>query len=132
MYDYREVMAQDIKDFLEDEFAFRYSDVDSIEELQERLQDDLFTEDSVTGNASGSYTCNRWEAQEYVLDNMNECIEALKEFCIDAETIAEAFLSEDWEYFDVTIRCYLLGEVLSDVMDDMKDEFEAWLAGRDE
>jgi hypothetical protein len=132
MYDYREIMAQDIKDFLEENFELMYADVDSIEELQERLQDDLFTEDSITGNASGSYTFSRAEAKEYVLDNMDECIEALKEFCVDAETIAEKFLSEDWEYFDVTIRCYLLGEVLANVMDDIEEGFEAWLAGRDE
>lgn len=132
MYDYREALKRDILDYLEDNADFLYPEVDDLEELEERLCDDLWTCDSVTGNGSGSYTFNRGEAQEYVFDNMDECIEALKEFCVDAETIAEKFLSEDWEYFDVTIRCYLLGECISDVMEEIKDGFEEWKASRDE
>ena len=82
------------------------------------LYDDLWVCDSVTGNASGSYTFNRNTAKEYVLDNMDLLEEAAKEFCLDNDTIAEKFLSDSWEYFDVTIRCFLLSQVLSEVLDD--------------
>ena len=119
-YNYLESMKEDIKNFLEDEFEYRYSDYEDKDELQEALYNDLWTEDRVTGNASGSYTFCRQTAKEYVTENMEECIEALKEFCVEAETVAEKFLSEDWEYFDVTIRCYLLSQAISEVLEEIE------------
>ena len=119
-YNYLESIKADIKTYLEDEFEYRYSNFEDKDELQEALYDDLWTEDSVTGNASGSYTFCRQTAKKYVAENMEECIEALKEFCVEAETVAEKFLSEDWEYFDVTIRCYLLGQAISEVLEEIE------------
>ena len=56
MYDYLEGMRSDILDYIRDEINTRdYNDRD---ELEEHLNDVLFAEDSVTGNASGSYTFN--------------------------------------------------------------------------
>lgn len=114
MYNYYEAMANDIREYLEDtytaeELAEKMADVES---FREELDEDLWTVDSVTGNGSGSYTFCRETAKSYVLDNMDMCIDALKEFCVEAETIAEKFLSEYWEYFDVTIRCALLSQVI--------------------
>ena len=119
-YNYLESIKEDIKTYLEDEFEYRYSDYEDKEELQEALHDDLWAEDSVTGNASGSYTFCRQTAKEYVTENMDECIEALKEFCVEPETVAEKFLSEDWEYFDVTIRCHLLYRAISEVLEEIE------------
>ena len=114
MYNYYEAMAHDIREYLADtytaeELSEKMADVES---FREELNDDLWTVDSVTGNGSGSYTFCRETAKSYVLDNMDMCIDALKEFCVEAETIAEKFLSEDWEYFDVTIRCAILGQMI--------------------
>jgi hypothetical protein len=120
MYDYLEGMRSDILDYIRDEINTRdYNDRD---ELEEHLNDVLFAEDSVTGNASGSYTFNRITARDYVTDNTDLCKEALADFCVPAEIIGEKFLSEDWEYFDVTIRCYLLGSAISEVLDEIEDE----------
>ena len=117
-YNYMEAMKQDIKTYLEDEFEYRYSDLDR-DELEQKLNDDLFICDSVTGNASGSYTFCRATAKEYVIDNMEICKEAIDEFFIDANTVADKFLSEDWEYFDVTIRCYLLESAIAEALEEM-------------
>ena len=117
-YNYMDAMKQDIKAYLEDEFEYRYSEMDH-DELEQELYDDLWINDSVTGNASGSYTFCRATAKEYVIDNMEICKEAIDEFCVDANTVADKFLSEDWEYFDVTIRCYLLGSAIAEVLDEM-------------
>lgn len=121
MYDYREAVKSDVLDYIRNEIDF--SEFDTLDELEEKLNDDLWTVDSVTGNASGSYTFNRWQAKEYVVDGMDELKEAMHEFCTSSETIAEKFLDEDWEYFDVTIRCYLLGECIAAALEDLEDEF---------
>ncbi len=117
MYNYYEAMANDIREYLEvtytaEELTERMADVES---FREELNDDLWIVDSVTGNGSGSYTFCRETAKSYVLDNMELCIDALKDFCVEAETIAEKFLSEDWEYFDVTIRCAVLSQAIDTV-----------------
>ena len=41
------------------------------------------------------------------------------EFGTSASDIGEKFLDEDWEYFDVSIRCYLLGQAISEVLDEL-------------
>lgn len=124
-YNYLENMTADIKAYIDDEIDLtEYTDdageLDR-EELEEELQDTLWTVDSVTGNASGSYTCNSNVAKEYVLGNMELCTESLREFCVEPADIADHFLREDWEYFDVTIRCYLLGNAIADALDEITE-----------
>lgn len=107
MYNYRREIKQDIKDYIRENNP--EMDFDS-------LYDTLWTEDSVTGNGSGSYTCNRYRAKEMVSDNDDLVCEAVAEFCIPAEEVAKHLT--DWEYWDVTIRCSLLGECLADVLEE--------------
>lgn len=122
MYNYLEAMKEDVLEYINNEINL--SDYEDLDELEQFLNDELWTVDSVTGNASGSYTFNRCQAQEYVCDNMDELKEALDEFGTDAETISDKFLSEDWEYFDVTIRCYLLGAAISESLEEIEEDFE--------
>lgn len=121
MYDYLENVTADVRDYVEQEINLSEWAGDR-DGLEEKLNDDLWTCDSVTGNASGSYTFNRVQAQIYVLDGMDELQEAVNEFGIDSETIGEKFLESDWEYFDVTIRCYLLGQAIAAVLDDLEED----------
>lgn len=122
MYNYLEAMKSDIKDYIKNEVNIsNYSDR---EELENDLNDTLWTEDSVTGNASGSYTFNRAEAAEYVNDNIDLLSEACEEFNVDNETVGEKFLNEDWEYFDVTIRCYLLSQAISEALGEIEDNLK--------
>lgn len=118
-YDYSSNVKDDIRTAIEE----RYSEDDIIERLSEdrddfhnELHDELFLDDSVTGNASGSYTFSRWKAEENLCHNMDLLEEALSEFGMDLG---------DWkgaEWADVTIRCYLLGQCLSEVLDDLESE----------
>ena len=94
------------------------------EELEEIANDELWADDSVTGNASGSYTFNREAAKEYVTksdDGMDTLRDAVREFDCEHEAFS-AFLEENWEYFDVTIRCYLLSQAISDAIDELEEE----------
>lgn len=94
------------------------------EELEEIANDNLWADDSVTGNGSGSYTFNREAAKEYVTksdDGMDTLRDAVREFCCEHEAFT-AFMEENWEYLDVTIRCYLLSQAISAAIDELEEE----------
>ena len=120
MYNYLEAIIEDVKEAIKEYDATEFADR---EEFEERLNDDLWISDSVTGNASGSYHCNSNKSMECVLDNMDLLKEMCEEFGIDNETIGKKFLGGAWEWMDVSIRCYLLGQAISEALDDMEDEF---------
>ena len=120
-YNYLIVTTANILRYIDDEINLRdftddHGGIDR-DALTEHLNDELWTCDSVTGNASGSYTFNRLQAREYVIDNMDLLNEAIETFCVNAETVADKFTSENWEYFDVTIRCYVLSEAIEKAVD---------------
>lgn len=77
----------------------------------------MFAYDGVTGNASGSYTFNLWEAEENLCHNWELLCESLTEFGYDM-----SYLENGPEACDVTIRCYLLGQAISEVLDEMETE----------
>lgn len=119
-YNYLEAVTADVIDYIRENI--NASDFENREELSECLNDDLWIDDGVTGNASGSYTFNSYKAKEYVFADPDAVAEALKEFCVDAETIADKFLSQDWEYFDVTARCFYLCSAIETALDELEDE----------
>ena len=114
-YNYREEMEQDIKEYIrENESEFEGLDID---ELRDKLYDDLWTEDSVTGNASGSYTFNRFRAEEYIKDNLDLLGEAYEELSTP-EDLGRELIDQNYESMDVTIRCYLLYQIIDEVLED--------------
>ena len=119
-YNYLESMKEDIQEYINNEINLK--DFSDREELEEKLNEDLWTCDSVTGNASGSYTFNSYKAMEYVLDNMDLLEDMCKEFGVDNDTIGQKFLACEWEWMDVSIRCYLLGQVIGEVLDEVEEE----------
>lgn len=124
-YNYLENMKEDIKEYILNDSELSIDDlIYNRSELEEKLNDDLWAYDGVTGNASGSYTFYRYKAREYVLDNMDLLEKMCNEFCVDAETIGKKFLDGAWEWMDVSIRCYLLGQAISEVLDDIENEQE--------
>ena len=119
-YNYLEAVTADVIDHIREEV--NTSDYENREALSEFLNDELWVCDSVTGNASGSYTFNRHKAREFIFADPDTVSEALREFCVDATTVAEKFLNQDWEYFDVTARCYVLGQAIEAAIDAMMNE----------
>lgn len=118
-YNYYEAVKEDIEEYIKNEIDF--SDYDSMEELEEHLNDVLWTCDSVTGNGSGSYTFSTWEAEENICHNLDLLEEALNEFGSESCYL----LDKGAEAADVTIRCYLLGSTISEVLKELEEEFNA-------
>ena len=114
---YLEEMKEAIMERINNEIDF--TDFNDLDELAEKLHDDLWTDDSVTGNGSGSYFFNSYKAQERVLESIDLLAEASREFGEDVVNL----LDEDWEKWDVTIRCYLLGEAISEAMEEIEEDF---------
>lgn len=107
MYNYKESIKEDIREYLK--------------ETDERdfvnLYVEMFINDSITGNASGSYTFSTYQAEENLLHNMDLLKVAMLEFGYDSIE----YLDKGAEWCDVTIRCYLLGECLQEVLDELED-----------
>lgn len=120
MYNYLENMVEDVKEYIKNEIDF--SEYEEIDEVRESLNDDLWTEDSVTGNGSGSYTFNRAIAKEYVDENKDLVDEMMKEFDCK-EKVANWWIEDNYEAIDVSIRCYLLGQAIEKALDDFTEEF---------
>ena len=121
-YNYLENVTADAKQAILENL--NYWDFADREELEEIANDELWVDDSVTGNGSGSYTFNREAAKEYVTrsdDGMDTLRDAVREFDCEHEVFT-AFLEENWEYFDVTIRCYLLSQAISAAIDELEEE----------
>jgi hypothetical protein len=124
-YNYLEEIIEDVKEYLRNEAEFDQEDLFyNRNDLEEKLHDALWINDSVTGNASGSYFCNTYKSKECVLDNMDLLNEMCGDFGIEAETIGEKFLNDEWEWLDVSIRCYLLGQAISEALDEIEAELE--------
>ena len=121
-YNYLEAVTNDAKQaILESLHDWSFT---NREELEEIANDSLWVDDRATGNGSGSYTFNREAAKEYVTrsdDGMDTLRDAVREFDCEHEAFSE-LLEENWEYLDVTIRCYLLGQAISAALDELEEE----------
>ena len=131
MYNYLKEMKKDIVAFLDDEFERCFSQAESVEEFKDELNEILWTNDSITGNASGSYTFSSYQAQLYVTENLDLLRETVATFDTPAEEVGKRFLDGDWEWFDVSIRCYLLPQAIEEVVEERRNDFEKWFANEE-
>lgn len=116
-YNYLEAMKQDIKEYIEENI--NVTDYETKKDLEEYLNDTLWTEDSVTGNASGSYTFNRATAKKYVDENKDLVNDMMEEFdCKDK--VANWWIEDNYEAIDVSVRCYFLGQAISEVLEKIE------------
>lgn len=116
-YNYLESVKQDVTNYIVEHSndikeLIENGTISDFDELRDYLNEELFCNDSVTGNASGSYTFNSWEAEENICHNLDLLGEALTDFGCDASYLQE----KGAEAADVTIRCYLLGQAISEVL----------------
>ena len=116
-YDYLEAIKEDVLNYINENNIVVTSE--NRDEVEQDLNDTLFTCDSVTGNASGSYTFNAWTAEEYLCHNWELLAEALTEFGCDM-----SYLEKGAEACDVIIRCYMLGQAISEALDEIETEEE--------
>lgn len=117
-YDYYKNVREDVKQRLNEWLDFnRINDYSDIDEVISAVYDDFFNSDSITGNGSGSYTFNSWAAEENLCHNMDLLKEALDEFGGELNDYIDSA-----EACDVTIRCYVLGQLVGEVVKEFVEE----------
>lgn len=119
-YDYTAEIKDDIRSYISNN-SIEPKDYESRDQMYEALYDNLWVDDSVTGNGSGSYTFNSAKAENNLVGNRDLLSDAMDEFGSNStEDWKKAALMPEWA--DVVIRCYLLGEALGTVLnEDYKD-----------
>lgn len=111
-YDYMEHEVQDVLDYIEDEIDLKKWE-GRRSELETYLNDTLWSEDSVTGQSSGSYTCSTYDAEENLCHNLGLLAEAYADM---GDLSAQDFLDGGAESMDVAIRCYLLADAVHEAL----------------
>ena len=112
-YNYLEAVKEDIKEYIKE------NNINLGEINKEDLSDTLYLEDSITGNASGSYYCNTWKAEEAICHNMDLLAEALECFGYNIGNEYYHLSKKGAEWCDVIIRCYVLSQALDEVTKEM-------------
>jgi len=120
-YDYYKAVKEDVLEYIREEINF--TDYETVQELEQELNEKLWIADSVTGNASGSYFFNAWKAEEALCHNLELLGEALESFGCDGDYLMKYGV----EAADVTIRCYVLPTAISEAIEEIESDFdEAW------
>lgn len=116
-YEYRTEMATDILNYIDSNITLE--DWEFRTDLEDDLYDELWIEDSVTGNG-GDYYDTENNCESYLAYNLDLMMEACEEFCVDMKVLLQHYHDKDLaRYLDCTIRCYLLEEVLHDVLNNI-------------
>ena len=117
-YNYFEAVKADVRDYITEEIDLSEW-IGNREGLEQQLNEDLWVSDRVTGNASGSYYCNTWRAEEALAHNWDEIEETAAELGIEPK------ISDGYEYgaewWDVSIRCRYLAGAIAEVLDEIEE-----------
>lgn len=116
-YNYYKAVEEDVRNYIEEHVDNLHNEYTDADDAKEKLNGKMWVSDSVTGNASGSYTFNTWQAEEYLCHNLDLLEEACSEFGSNMD-----ILKSSAESCDVTIRCYLLSQTVSEVVDELWEE----------
>lgn len=118
--DYYKQVKNDAIATIDEQFDCGYWDGDT---EWDAVYDNLFVDDSVTGNGSGSYFFNAAKAREAVADAIwdEKILNALSEIGISGNRIAQYLRDNDAESLDVCIRYAMLGEVYGEIEDYFSD-----------
>lgn len=125
-YDYRRAITDDIKDWIVNETDIIEEGIkeDRDDDLSNWIYEEVFDEDSVTGNGPYYYGTEDF-CSECLSGNFDILYEAAHEFAIDDEVNILIKHYEDKDlarYFDCTIRCYLLMECVYAAIEELIQE----------
>ncbi len=120
-YNYHEAVKEDLKDYILEYMEAKGLGVEALEDedFREEIYDNAFLSDMVTGNGSGSYTFNTWRAE----NNLNHNWDILKESLEEFDCMGVNIIKKGAEWCDVTIRCYILSQVIDEALKECEGAF---------
>lgn len=118
MYNYYDEVLQAVEEEIKDEYTPEELEPVDLDDYADKLNERLWVDDSVTGNASGSYFCNAYKAEEALVGNWGLAGEALEEFGYNDINAFE----KGAEWIDRIVRCYLLGQCIADYIEQNEDD----------
>lgn len=118
MCDYYEDVLQAVEEAAEYNYTPEMLEPVDLEDYGEKLNDALYVDDSVTGNAYGSFFCNAYKAEEALAGNWDLAAEALKEFGYNDINALE----KGAEWVDCVVRCYVLSQCIAEYVEDNEDD----------
>lgn len=123
MCSYKEQVRADVREWIEN----HKEQIEGLDrhDAYEFVYESCWVDDSVTGNASGSYTFSRWEARRNFFedDDSEEYIDQMIEDGFTTrESVGRAVQESQWELLDVTIRCWLLCDAVTDLIDEIYED----------
>ena len=118
MYNYYDEVLQAVEEAVNNEYTPEELEAVDLEDYAEKLNEGLWVDDSVTGNASGSFFCNAYNAEEALGGNWDLAAEALEEFGYNSINPFE----KGAEWVDCAVRCYLLSQCIADYIEANEDD----------
>ena len=122
-YNYERAIVHDILDYIHDNhITIDWTDTE--DNIIEDLIDMLWNENCITGNGTQYYDTEN-KCSEYLCQNSDILYEAAQEFCIDDNINILIYHFENKtlaQYFDSTIRCYLLNSCIYQAVQELKKE----------
>jgi len=86
-------------------------DLSDEQEVVDTIVENFTYSDEITGNGSGSFTFNRSEAKDIVLNNLDDMVTILNESDYNAfEEIGKALVEDGFEELDVIARTFVLSQ----------------------
>ena len=122
-YDYRRVITDDVKDWIVNDSDILEEGIEEgrDDDLYNWIYDEVFDEDSITGNGSYYYGTEEF-CSKCLSGNFDILYKAAHEFAIDDEinVLIKHYENKDLaRYFDCTIRCYLLMDCIYAAVDEL-------------
>ena len=123
MYSYKEQVRADVREWIDD----NKEQIEGLDrnDAYEVIYDSCWIDDSVTGNASGSYTFSRYEARQNFFndeDSDDYISQMIEDGFMSVDELGSKIAESNWEYIDLSIRCWLLCDAVTDILDEMYDD----------
>ena len=116
-YDYLAALEYDIKEWCRYEY-FNLSEYEDIEDAHEFLHDELWDDDSITGNG-GNWYASTAECEEYLSGNWNLIFNAIENFCVDMNEEIKKYKEDTPCFLDCLVRLDLLDKAIGNVLEDL-------------
>lgn len=119
-YNYLEAMVEDITEWMKYNH-FDLSEYIDLEEAHEYLHDELWDDDDITGNGEMGYA-TKVDYENYLCHNWDSLINAIEDFCVDADTIMALLQKRDvniiLQWCDSLIRLNTLDMAIATALDN--------------